>query len=195
MNIKILILIGITLAGIWLLAEAVNKPDNNLTIISNSSEEVVKQEPAVPQLKIPEEQPKQISSIKSNWEIKPIDPAFEKQIRNEYGIVNGDVKQLVIPTDMVSQFKKGDILQLSTPNTDNIIEVQISDASKIGDVPSIAGNITGSGIGYGVALSQSGDVIAGSIVTEQGSWSVDTVRGVTFITNGLNTISHDDIVR
>lgn len=195
MKIKYLALVSLIAVFVWWLLDTPNEPAANKAI-APTVKPVATTEPqqTQPLPTSPTQEPAQKSEIDSAWEIQPLDPALEKTLREEFGIAQGDLKQLLVQPNMVGQLTKGDELQISTPNTTDLIEVQVTDVSTIGDVQSIAGNIQGSGTGYGVTLSQSGNVLAGSIVTEQGSWSVDTVRGVTFITNGLNTINQDDTV-
>jgi hypothetical protein len=127
------------------------------------------------------------------WRLEKFNEPHENSLRISSGIGTGVLEKVNINTDLINKLSIGDVVNLTLPNSDKKVVARVSNVSVSNDVKTIVASIDGLGIGYGVTLSLGGSVLAGDIINESGSWSIDTVSGITFITNGRksNGLEHD----
>ena len=120
----------------------------------------------------------------SMWGLNKLDPAAEVVLRRVANIENGIVEKIDFNAELIKNVSVGDTISLQVPGGNSPVEVKIKNISISNDIKTIVGSIDELGLGYGATFSQSGTTLVGDLIIGDGSWSIDTVDNVTFITNG-----------
>lgn len=130
----------------------------------------------------------------SGWSLLKLSPSIEASIRAGSNIDSGIVEEININIDLIKNLLIDDVVNFDLPDNQQSVKVKVTSVSTINDIKTIVGSIEGLDTGYGITFSQSGDVLVGDVITQHGSWSIDTVSGVTFITNGRKSEGLDQDV-
>ncbi|MES2672721.1 MAG: hypothetical protein V4660_00705 [Pseudomonadota bacterium] len=140
-----------------------------------------------------------ISNLKmknKGWDLQKLSSSAEASIRMGSSIESGVVEKININIDLIKSLLVDDVINFDLPGNQQSVKVKVTSVSTNNDIKTIVGSIEELGIGYGITLSQSGEILVGDVITQYGSWSIDTVSGVTFITNGRKSEGLDqDVVQ
>ncbi len=125
------------------------------------------------------------------WGLSKFKPEQEQIIRAGASIDHGVVEKLSTNPELIEKLMVDSTVILDLPGSLNSVTVRVNSVVVVNNIRTIVGSIDGLGVGYGVTLSQSGDVLIGDIINEEGNWSIDMFGGDTYISNGRKSIGFE----
>lgn len=128
-----------------------------------------------------------VSDVHKAWATEKLNAEKELSIRNKFNIESGVLEGLNIRPGFIDGLSQEDIIYLPIPNGYPDVKVRVTRVVVENNIKTVVGVIDGLGVGYGVTFSYGDNILVGNIISETGSWSIDTLLNTVFITNGLKS--------